>query len=315
VYVFCVVPGIKHLHIAGELFGAAKAAYECKSALVLTGFPVFLDRAVPAETDGPPGAIAIARALHALGKHVRLVADDSSFGVVAAGIKSCGLQQQIPLELIPVTLRQKSLGEQQAYMRKLLNISDSETTPDVESDAGTADVAVDLVVSLELSGPGKDGSFYSMRGVDLTHLCGPYEILYEIAQQEAKCCTIGIGDGGNEVGMGKVFDAVVKHIMNGPKVACTITADHCITAGVSNWGGWAIAVALCAMHRENSRDSNAPVDLDSFVSTAKHEAIVVKAINEAGASDGMTGEKDMRVDGLEHSLHMKMLQDLRALLN
>lgn len=41
----------------------------------------------------------------------------------------------------------------------------------------------------------------------------------------------GIGDGGNELGMGKVKDAVKKHIKNGDVIACDVEADFTIVAG------------------------------------------------------------------------------------
>lgn len=41
----------------------------------------------------------------------------------------------------------------------------------------------------------------------------------------------GVGDGGNELGMGKVKDAVKKHIKNGDVIACDVEADFAVVAG------------------------------------------------------------------------------------
>lgn len=41
----------------------------------------------------------------------------------------------------------------------------------------------------------------------------------------------GIGDGGNELGMGKVKEAVRRHIKNGDVIACDVEADFTIVAG------------------------------------------------------------------------------------
>lgn len=51
---------------------------------ILTGFPCHIDHAPPTETDGPSGALAIARALLGLGKRVRLLIDEvrASIGIV-----------------------------------------------------------------------------------------------------------------------------------------------------------------------------------------------------------------------------------------
>jgi hypothetical protein len=70
--------------------------------------------------------------------------------------------------------------------------------------------------------------------------------------------TIGIGDGGNEIGMGNVKEKVIQHIRNGEDIACNVAVNHLITAGVSNWGGWALAMAVfvlqnCLIHSRYSR--------------------------------------------------------------
>lgn len=36
--------------------------------------------------------------------------------------------------------------------------------------------------------------------------------------------TIGIGDGGNECGMGKVYDLVVEHVPLGEHIACEVSS-------------------------------------------------------------------------------------------
>lgn len=90
--------------------------------------------------------------------------------------------------------------------------------------------------------------------------------------------TIGIGDGGNEIGMGKVRDQVTKHIPYGKEIACRVTADQLITAGVSNWGGYALATALymlynCPVHSRYVRRGTGkfePLPLDGFVN-ANHK--------------------------------------------
>lgn len=50
----------------------------------------------------------------------------------------------------------------------------------------------------------------------------------------------GVGDGGNELGMGKVKDAVKKHIKNGDVIACDVEADFTIVAGKGFFSGWEV---------------------------------------------------------------------------
>jgi hypothetical protein len=58
------------------------------------------------------------------------------------------------------------------------------------------------------------------------------------------CLKFTSGDGGNEVGMGKVYDAVLNSkIANARAIACVVPANHLLVCSVSNWGGYALAAA------------------------------------------------------------------------
>lgn len=46
------------------------------------------------------------------------------------------------------------------------------------------------------------------------------------------CVSVGIGDGGNELGMGKLKERVKSLMPNGSLVACVVPADYAITAGM-----------------------------------------------------------------------------------
>lgn len=46
----------------------------------------------------------------------------------------------------------------------------------------------------------------------------------------------GVGDGGNELGMGKVKEAVKSHIRNGDVIACDVEADFAVIAGECSKG-------------------------------------------------------------------------------
>nr|KAF6483986.1 D-glutamate cyclase [Rousettus aegyptiacus] len=63
--------------------------------------------------------------------------------------------------------------------------------------------------------------------------------------------------------MGKVKEAVKRHIRNGDVIACDVEADSAVIAGVSNWGGYALACALyilnsCEVHGRYLRKAVGP---------------------------------------------------------
>ena len=59
--------------------------------------------------------------------------------------------------------------------------------------------------------------------------------------------TCNVGDGGNELGMGKVLEQVCKHIPRGDVIASAFPATHVIAAGTSDWGGYGLARALSVL--------------------------------------------------------------------
>src|SRR5205807_1527308 len=60
--------------------------------------------------------------------------------------------------------------------------------------------------------------------------------------------TIGVGDGGNEIGMGKIpWDVIRRNVPNGGLIACRVPTDYLIVAGVSNWGAYALAAGVALL--------------------------------------------------------------------
>lgn len=62
--------GIKFLCIPNELYHASDALIKANKVAIITGFPCMLDHSPPTETDGPLGALAIARACLYAGQEV-----------------------------------------------------------------------------------------------------------------------------------------------------------------------------------------------------------------------------------------------------
>ena len=55
--------------------------------------------------------------------------------------------------------------------------------------------------------------------------------MYEAASKAKDICTIAIGDGGNEVGMGSVLEKVEKNIPKGGLIGCSIQSDLLLSCG------------------------------------------------------------------------------------
>ena len=72
---------------------------------------------------------------------------------------------------------------------------------------------------------------HTMRAIDVTEQMRPAAWLFERPSRPA--VTIGVGDGGNEIGMGKIaWDVIRKNIPGGATIACRVATDHLIVAGL-----------------------------------------------------------------------------------
>ncbi|CAO2587140.1 D-glutamate cyclase, mitochondrial [Lemmus lemmus] len=299
--------GIGHLLHKDELLQAALSLSHARSVLVTTGFPTHFNHEPPEETDGPPGAIALAAFLQALGKETSMVVDQRAFSLhtklVAEAVKQGVLTTPIPI----LTYRGGSVEDAQAFLCK---------------DGDPKSPRFDHLVAIERAGRAADGSYYNARKMNIKHLVDPIDDLFLAAQKIPGISSTGVGDGGNELGMGKVKEAVKKYIRNGDVIACDVEADFAVIAGVSNWGGYALACALyilnsCDVHERYLRRATGPSRVageqswtQALPSVAKEEKMLGILVQNQVRS-GVSGIVGMEVDGLPFSgVHDEMIQKL-----
>jgi hypothetical protein len=161
---------------------------------------------------------------------------------------------------------------------------------------------------------------HSMRGRDITSEMSPAHLLFDAVASERwglsppdqarrldpGVPTIGIGDGGNEIGMGKIaWDVVRRNIPNGARVACRIPTDHLIVAGVSNWGAYALAAGVALL-----LGRHLPREL--FDPRRERELLRI-LVAQGPLVDGVTGKPTVSVDGLPFEQYARPLHPLRRL--
>ncbi len=218
-----------------------------------------IKKAGAGETDGPPGAYALGCALEKLGIPVAYMTDSLNAPLLNA-VGAAPL-----LEWTPDLLAQESFSH---------------------------------LVAVERPGRARDGRYYNMLGEDISSLVAPLDELF-LEAEERGIVTIGIGDGGNEIGMGKVFLGVSKSIAYGRRIASTVLTDYVIVAGVSNWGAYGLVGALSIV---SGRD---------LLPTPEEFALSVIMVVRAGAVDGVSGLREPSVDGLPLSRSLAVLQEIR----
>jgi hypothetical protein len=285
--------GMKSLIVPGDLQDAAETLGRLKSpshVIVLSGFPCCVNESPPTETDGPPGTLAIARAAAAMGHSVTVVTDVCNEGVFQAALNDLALPENcgsLTLDVYPPDLSEQD----EERFRQLAQ-------------------SCKLLISCERAGPGKDGICYTMRGIDMNAkgLIAPLHRLVD----ETNAPFIAIGDGGNELGMGKVIDNIINSpkIAKGEQIGCVVPADHLIAASVSNWGGYALAAAASLAHAQ-TRGEEAEGWIKRCVPNEEEEKALLDRCVAAGCRDGVSGKMEATVDGMLFETSMKCLRDLR----
>jgi hypothetical protein len=267
--------GIARFFVRGGAAAAARALARGRRALLTTGFA--LGPGLP-ETDGPPGAASLGRALRALGQEVVYVADAVTVPPLEAALKVLG--EPTDIETFHATMA--SAGE---AARRLL-----------------AEHAPSHLVAIERPGRNRDADYLSMRAESVREWNGPLDALFLArgGRTARRPITIGVGDGGNEIGMGNVRARVARLGDRARRFASVVRVDHLVVAGTSNWGAYGIVAELS---RLAGRD---------LLHSSDEEQRMIAACVAAGAVDGVTRRAEPTVDRLPCGAHTGILELLRV---
>lgn len=243
----------------GYILRAARLINQCSSTVLIgTGFPV-LDTF---ETDGPVGAIGLYQLLQQLGAKPIIVCGDPLYSALRA--------------------------DYQCYQ---ITVNQYNALPAVASNA-LAQLKPQLVISIERPGFNAQQRYANMRGEDISARCASFD--YFLTQ--AACPTIGIGDGGNEIGMGNLYQQVSQLNITPSVTQC----DELIVADVSNWAAWGLAAMVSALRGEDLLASADPLAILQYLSAK-------------GSVDGVTRLNTLTEDGLAHTEGEQLIRDLELL--
>jgi hypothetical protein len=304
---------------AGDFAAACKSLAQTPDLDVgiVTGFLIPTARPPSAETDGPLGAIFLARALVGLGARVVLATDAACESALAAGLTACELSRVVTLVTLPPVAEAKSLTPE-AYWQQFASqagtlthliaierVGPNHTRDSVSRQSGESSPFIEAFCQ-EVSEP-KRNRCYTMRGRDITDRMSPAHWLFEAESRPgAEITTIGIGDGGNEIGMGKIpWDTVRRNIPSGGLIACRVRTDHLVVCGVSNWGAYGLAAGL-------KRLRGLPLDAELF-DPARESVLLQLMVARGPLVDGTTGQPTVSVDGLSMDRYLEPLRRLKEM--
>ena len=261
--------GIERFFVRGGAAGAARSLAKGRRTLLTTGFTVAPGQP---ETDGPPGTAVLGRALRLLGHEVTYVTDEVNVPVLEAALDALGEPTTV--------LVFDALPDATTAARRVL-----------------ADEAPTHLVSIERPGRAQDGDYRNARGASVRSWNAPLDALFLAAPK--RVATVGIGDGGNEIGMGNVRARILRTRALPRAITSVIEVRHLVVAGTSNWGAWGVVAELSQLTDR------------ALLHSADEERNMVEACVVAGAVDGLSRERAPTVDGLPLAAHVGMLELLR----
>ncbi len=226
------------------------------NVLLTTGFYV----AGHAETDGPPGTLSVALALKKLGFHPTIVTDHICDGL---------------FEPEGLSVVYANPDTNRSWYQNLLN-----------------QYHPVCLISVERCGHNKNNDYANMRGVSISDATARIDTMFELAAKK-HILTIGIGDGGNEIGMGNLKEAISKELSLNP---CTVTVDELIIATTSNWGAYALVAYLDLLQEEN------------ILPDYKEIAGYIDRIVADGCVDGVTHKQVPSVDGFPQETEREIIE-------
>jgi len=261
--------GVARFFRPGGALGAARALGRARRVLITTGFALGPGLS---ETDGPPGAAVLGRALRRLGVRVRYVIDAATVPALRAVLEVLGEPREI--ELFPD-------GDAGVAARRVL-----------------ARLSSTHLVAVERPGRSRDGVYRSAGGHAVGAWNRPLDALFLVP---SRATTVGVGDGGNEIGMGVIPRHALKAAGVPPRIASVVPVDHLVVAGVSNWGAYGIVAHLGRLAGRNLLHSGA------------EEGRLIEACVRAGAVDGITRRREATVDGVPLAAHAGIVELMNAL--
>jgi hypothetical protein len=247
------------------------------------------------ETDGPPGAAVLARALAlGFGARVLLLAEAPVRPVVTAALDALAGAEGGPapwrracrVAALPRRRRAAAFWIGRRFRRP-----------------------PGAVVAVEKLGPNEQGVVHTAAGLDVTAAQARTEVLF-VAAQRRGILRVGVGDRGNEVGFGAAARRLgaargvgVCACPCASSIACIVASDAPVAAATSNWGAYGVVAALAVLLR-----------VPRLLHDPRAEVAMLAACVRAGAVDGMTRRAGLTVDGLPLSRQRAMVRKLRALV-
>jgi hypothetical protein len=267
------------------------------TVVIATGLPIrgWFSSAL-AESDGPAGAATLARALYVgLSAVPVLLCEEPMVPLLQAACRAAGL--------VVTSSEEWKAGQASPDYVPGRHIPPAIVESFPTDPAEAKDTAHHLLntlrpaalISIERQGANEKGVYHYGKGeANLTSAVAKLDELFHLGR-ESGVLTVGLGDGGNELGLGLIRDEIRAAIPFGARCICPcgagiapeFAADVVVAATTSNWGAWGIEACLALL--TGRREA---------LHTEALERNVLRMCADHGAMDGITGFIEPDVDGI-----------------
>ena len=261
------------------------------------------------ETDGPPGAANLARTIRLTLKGLPvIVTDDYLVDDMKTVMASCGFSVVEP-DHLKVSLSDE-LGFAMVPTIAVIGMPIDQEECRIRAEKLLDQYKPALCLAIERGGMNKHGRIHGMGGFDFSANQAKMDYLFTGAKDRG-IATIGIGDGGNEIGMANIEKTVREKVKNGNMCKCPCQSgialdvakvDVLLSAAISNWAGYGISCLLALA--EGNLDACCSEEL---------ERRVLDACCRVEFHDSIGSRVAPRVDGCLAPVHFAIIRLIREI--
>lgn len=262
--------------------------------LILTGFLTPLP-----ETDGLVGSAVLALALErALGVVPVFAAEADVLPPLIAALRAAGLNVCAGFDAT----------EDISHPAVVLEFPRDRPAADTAATSLASATGPQACITVERPGANPKGQYHFSAGGNVTRWIAPIDLLYDRVR-EMGALTIGIGDRGNELGLGAIGEVVRTEMPAGADCgcgcglgnACMTPADHTLVGTTSDWSAYALAACLSYLR----------ADWLALISAQAYRRVLHEAVQN-GAIDGPSKYAVPFIDGVDDGFNGHLLELMRG---
>jgi len=286
---------------------------ERDTVFIMTGFPVgpfdlpkqkqllFRNEMVTPETDGVVSAALVGRALD-LGLKAKpvLFCEEECVPIAAACCRAAGLKVVHDFETAKMI----------SHSVAVLSFTKENDKASQEAERILDDMNPCAAISIERPGRNEKGYYHMSNGRSITDFVAKLDDLFGGVSRRGGL-TVGIGDLGNELGMGGLKEATKKFIFHGEKCQCgcgggigaAVSADATLLGAISDDVAYALLAALSHVLAQ-----------PELLHSTEMETRVLEAALREGAIDGPAGLCIPSIDYLDLRIHNLQIELMREIV-